>query len=222
MNKHELVSMAVFVTMCILCCFTGAALRRWLLNRCFPAMRLEPWLFEPIRQSDLTAWQRQFFDTHSSAFLGRGYEHLGDFLLRRDAEPSIVRFFLSRDQTTVGELTSYLGTTTIGCMSVLLDGYYLESGTGEIPDLPPAEHGLQFFMLPQEDAPALIELHAASVARVAAQRKSSPVKIERDDVKALANYGRELSLRSLHKQGALKELPAFLRQKQAARSDCLV
>ncbi|HZN34690.1 MAG TPA: hypothetical protein VFB80_12770 [Pirellulaceae bacterium] len=216
MTQQEIVSLVVFVSMCVVCCFTGAVVRRWLLNRCFPAFRFEPWLFEPIRQSDLTDEQRQFFAKHTPVYLARGFEPLGDFLLRRDARPSVVRFFLSRDRTTVGELTWYLDTTTIGCMSVLLDGFFLESGTGEVQVLPPAEHGLQFFMLPQEDAPGLIDLHAASVAGVAAERRTSPAKIERDDVKALANYGRELSLRSLHKQGVIDELPAFLRKKQAA------
>src|SRR5262245_6475051 len=98
MNQQELISIAIFVTMSLVCGFAGAALRRWLLYRCFPAFRLEPWLFEPIRPADLTAGQRQFFETHTPVFLARGFELLGDFLLRRDAQPSVVRFFLSRDR----------------------------------------------------------------------------------------------------------------------------
>src|SRR5688572_12516840 len=80
----------------------------------FPAFKLEPWLFEPIAEADLPAWQRRYFETHTPGFLARRFSPLGDFVLRRDrilwggAEPSCSRYFLSADGRTIGGITCYL------------------------------------------------------------------------------------------------------------------
>jgi hypothetical protein len=179
----------------------------------FPALRTDPWLFEPIAEADLPAWQRKHFEQHTPGYLARGFTVIDDFVLRRDCEPSCVRLLLSRDRTVIGGLNCYLGGKTIEGMSVLLDGTYLETANIDCDTPPPKEHGLQFFVCKTNDAMALIDFHQASIARTAAAAGSSPVVLEPSDVQAVVNYGRQLSLRSLHKQGVLGELPEFLKER---------
>jgi hypothetical protein len=221
MNQAEWISLAIFVTLAVV--FYGVApllesrlgqplrrLLRPLAERICPSLKMEPWLFEPIAADDLPTKQRHFFETHTPAFIARGFEPLGDFVLRRDPQPSCVRFFISRDCTAIGELNCYLGDTCIGCISVLLDGFYMESGTCEVGEGPPAAHGLAFYILKTDDAAALIEHHLASTMRASALRNSALAPLRPEDLQAVVNYGRELSLRSLHRQGVLTDLPEFL------------
>ncbi len=221
MNQPEWISIAVCLSLAVVfyCAMPllesrlGQPLRRLLrplAERLCPSLKMEPWLFEPIAADDLPTRQRHFFETHTPAYIARGFEPLGDFVLRRDPQPSCVRFFISRDRTAIGELNSYLGDTCIGCISVLLDGFYMESGTCEVGEGPPATHGLQFYILKTDDAASLIEHHLASTTRAVALRGSALAPLRPEDLQAVVNYGRELSLRSLHKQGVLTELPEFL------------
>jgi hypothetical protein len=187
---------------------------RPLLELIAPVFRMKPWLFEPIDASELPPKQRRHFETHTPGFITRGFTHLGDFVLRRDGQPSCTRFFISRDGTAIGEITWYLGDPGIGCVSVLLDGLYIESSTTNCPRLPPEEHGLQFLVVKPNDALAVIDQHAAFVAQKAAERTTAPAPLDTSDLKAAVNYGRQLSLRSLTQQGFLPELPEFLRGKE--------
>jgi hypothetical protein len=219
MNWQQIIPFLIVVSVAVLGHWMSRAIivrvLPW-LRFLIPVMRIEPWLYEPIAVEDLPRKQRWFFETHTPAFIARGFTHLGDFVLRRDAEPSCVRFFLSPSGEMIGELNCYLGDRVIGCVSVLLDGFYLESASIDCPQPPPAEHGLQFFSLRTDDPGELIEHHAAGVAKVAAARGTQPAPLEPEDFQAALNYGRQLSLRSLHQQGALVELPAFLRDKAVA------
>jgi hypothetical protein len=180
----------------------------------FPALKLEPWLFEPIAEADLPPRQRKHFERHTPGFVARGFTPVGDYVLRRDGEPSCTRLLLSRDRTAIGGITCYLGKCTFDCMSVLLDGTYLETANLNCPSLPPKEHGLQFFSFPTSDEMALIDAHAQNVERLAAEQGSSVVALEPSEVQAVVNYGRQLSLRSLHQQGVLGDLPEFLKARQ--------
>lgn len=184
----------------------------------FPSLRMEPWLFEPIAEADLPAKQRKHFERHTPGYVARGFTPVGDFVLRRDREPSCVRLLLSPDRTAIGGITCYLGGSTIECMSVLLDGMYLETANINCSTLPPKEHGLQFFICKTHDAMELIDHHAACVARTAAASGSQAVVLEPGEVQAVVNYGRQLSLRSLHQQGVLGVLPEFLRERQAGQA----
>jgi hypothetical protein len=191
---------------------------RPLTETVFPAFKLEPWLFEPIAEEDLPAWQRRYFETHTPGFLARRFSPLGDFVLRRDrilwggVEPSCSRYFLSLDGRTIGGITCYLETKNVECMSVLLDGMYLETSNAVCSDLPPKEHGLQFFIVIASDAAAVIEHHEACVEKAVAEGKTQVASLQDDDLKAVANYGRQLAMRSLQQQGVLVELPQFLRR----------
>jgi hypothetical protein len=220
LNRHEIISCVVFIGVVALGHFVSCALQRrfagWLrpmLEDFFPSLKMEPWLFEPIALDDLPPKQRWFFETHTPGFVTRGFTHLGDFVLRRDPHPSCVRYFLSEDGTVIGALSCYLGQHVIDCLSVLLDGFYLESASIDCPQLPPARHGLQFFPFPTDDAVELIEHHLAQVAEVASSRNTSPAPLTATDLEAAVNYGRQLSLGSLHQQGVLTDLPEFLRDK---------
>ena len=110
----------------------------------FPVFKLTPWLFEPIREEELPAWQRRYFEIHTPAFLARRFMPLGDFVLRRDKilwgkpEPSCSRYFLSPDGRTIGGITCYLESKSVECMSVLLDGTYLETSNANCCQLPPS------------------------------------------------------------------------------------
>src|SRR5262245_13412488 len=55
-----------------------------LAERLFPWTKKVPWLFEPIAAADLPPAQRHHFETHSIAFIARGWTPLGDFVMRRD------------------------------------------------------------------------------------------------------------------------------------------
>jgi hypothetical protein len=222
MNRLELLALAIGVAFCVLGYFVSGAVaerlgphvRRWLqplAGQWSLSAGLKSWLFERIEAAELPQNVRQFFETHTAAFVGRGFQPLGDFLLLRGSPPSCIRYFLSPDGTVIGELNHYQGTPTIGCMSVLLDGHYLESGTIPIDELPPAEHGLEFFILNTDDARELIDHHVSSVAKTAAARGTQTAQLKPSDVQSVANYGRKLSLHSLHQQGVLDELPEFLR-----------
>jgi hypothetical protein len=250
MNRQELIWVAMVAGLALLGHFTSTVVLKrtatWLqprlkplLDRMFPSLKMEPWLFEPIAADQLPPDQHCFFETHTPAFIARGFTHLGDFVLRRDPVAwnwqlaigrshwqgsvassnskndrlSCVRYFLSRDHTVIGGLSCYLGHQVIDCLSVLLDGFYLESASHDCPQPPPAEHGLQFFPFPTNDAVALIDHHIARAAQVASTRGVSPAPLTPADLQAAVNHGRQLSLRSLHHQGFLDELPDFLRDK---------
>jgi hypothetical protein len=186
-------------------------------ERLFPAFKLEPWLFEPIAEEELPAWQRRYFETHTPEFLARRFSPLGDFVLRRDkilwggAEPSCSRYFLSPDGRTIGGITCYLESKNVECMSVLLDGMYLETSNAACSDLPPKEHGLQFFIVMASDAAAVIEHHEMCVEKAAAEAGTESAVLGPDELQAVVNYGRQLAMRSLQQQGVLVELPEFLR-----------
>lgn len=190
---------------------------RWLMwSRLDPTLNFTQWLFEPIAEQELPRHQRQFFEIHTAAFLRQGFEPLGDFVLRRDPAPSCSRYFLSPCRTIVGALSHYLDDKSISCSSITLDGLYMETGNTPIDDLPPIEHGLVFFILRSNDPKAIIDLHRRSAAQAAIERGSELTPIDKCDVQTVLNYGRELSLRSLHKQGFLPDLPGFLRENQTA------
>ena len=224
MNWHEIISWVIFIGVIAFGHLASTALQRrlaprilhWLkptLEGLFPSLKMEPWLFEPIALDDLQPQQRWFFETHTPGFVTRGFTPLGDFVLRRDPNPSCVRYFLSPDGTVIGGLSCYLGQHVIDCLSVLLDGFYLESASIDCPQLPPARHGLQFFPFPTDDAGQLIEHHLAQVAETESSRNTSPAPLTPADLQAAVNYGRQLSLGSLHQQGVLTDLPDFLREK---------
>ncbi len=175
-----------------------------------PTFHFTPWLFEPIAEQDLPRHHRQFFELFTAAFLRQGFQPLGDFVLRRDPAPSCSRYFLSPCSTIVGALSHYLDDKSISCVSITLDGLYLETGNTPIDDLPPIEHGLQFFILQSKDPAAIVEFHRQSAAQAASMRRTDLAQIEPEDMQTVLNYGRELSLRSLHQQGVLPEVPAFL------------
>jgi hypothetical protein len=185
-----------------------------ILHALFPAMKSDPWLFERIEGPDLPPWQREFFNGHTPSFLGRRYELLGDFVIRRDREPSCVRLFLSPDRTILGELSCFLGERVIGGMSVLYSGTYIETSTCRTESPPPLSHGLQFFHCGSRSALEVLDHHAICMASVAQVTDSQPTVLEPGDYKAVMNYGRELSFRSLHAQGVLEELPEFLRRQE--------
>ena len=180
------------------------------------SLDLTPWLFEPIAPDDLPRHHRSFFDLHTTAFLQQGFQPLGDFVLRRDPAPSCSRYFLSPCRTIIGALSHYLDDKSISCASIALDGLYLETGNSPIDDLPPIEHGLQFFVLQSRDPQAIVEFHRRSTAQAARERRSELAPIDQAEMKTVLNYGRELSLRSLHKQGVLPDLPEFLRKQGSA------
>src|SRR5262245_31235657 len=209
MNQQQILSIAFSCLFLIVGFLASASLRRWLkpyLEYLCPGLRMDPWLFEPIAESALPAEQRRFFETHTPDFLVRGFEPLGDYVIRRDGKQlSCTRYFLSRDRTEIGEITCYHKLQSFGCMSVLLDGFYIESGTTPIRDLPPPEHNLEFCILRSDVAKDVIDHHAACVARTAAARGTQPATLSRGDFCAVANYGRELSLRSLQQQGVLTD-----------------
>lgn len=193
-------------------------LKPW-FERFFPFLKLEPWLFEPIEGPDLPPKQREFFNAHTPDFLARRYTHLGDFVLRRDREPSCVRLFLSPDRTVLGELSCFVGEKVIGGMSVLLDGTYIETSSHKATaEMPPLHHGLQLISFPTKNVLDLLDHHAACVADIAVQTNSQPAALEPGDYQAVMNHGRQRSLRSLHQQGYLDELPEFLRRNEAAVS----
>lgn len=187
-----------------------------IIEELIPSLRMDPWLFEPIAAADLPAWQRKHFERHTPGYLARGFTVVGDFVLRRDREPSCVRLLLSRDCTVIGGVNCYLGGKTVECMSVLLDGTYLETANISCGTPPPKEHGLQFFIYQTNDEMALIDYHEACMARTAEAAGTSPVVLEPTELQAVVNYGRQLSLRSLHQQGILGELPEFLKERQTA------
>jgi len=225
MNWFELIPLAILAVFYVGVYFAPQSLkdrvreplRRWLSPLAylmFPSLRMEPWLFEPIADGDLPAAQRQHFDRHEATFLVRGFTPLGTLVMRRDAQPSCTRYFLSPDRTMIGEAACYLKTYTAGCMSVLLDGFYIETGNVTVSELPPAEHGLEFCILKTDNTAALIDHHVACVSRTAAARGTHPAPLEPGDLHAIVNHGRQLSLRSLHNQGFLQALPEFLRNKQ--------
>lgn len=187
-----------------------------LIDRLFPSLKMEAWLFQPIAAAELPPVQRIFFEAHSPSFLGRQYTPLGDFVLRRDREPSCVRLFLSPDRTVLGELSCFLGDHVIGAITVLYDGTYLETSTVRLDEPPPKEHGLRFFSHPTASAFDLLDFHAGCVAHTVLETCAQPAVLEPDEFQAVMNHGRQLSLRSLHQQGVLHELPEFLRRKDAA------
>lgn len=227
MNRMELVSLIIMIVMTLTCHFAaravgsrlGPLLKPWLdpvIGRFFPIFKMDDWLFEPIEGADIPPKQREFFNAHMTEFLARHYTHLGDVVLRRDREPSCVRLFLSPDRTVIGELSCYLGGRVIGAMSVLMDGTYLETSTVDPVQPPPKEHGLRFFHLNTKSVMELLDHHTLCMAGVTAETGASPTVLEPGDFKAVINYGRQLSLSSLQKQGVLAELPEFLRKKQEA------
>jgi hypothetical protein len=227
MNQPELVSLIVMLAVCVTMHFATRALatrlrpvvRPWIepiIHRFFPGLKLEAWLFEPIAGPDLPPWQREFFNAHTTAFLARHYTPLGDFVLRRDREPSCVRLFLSPDRAVIGELSCFLGERVIGAMSVLFDGTYIETSTSPVHSPPPKGHGLRFFSHRTRNALDLLDHHAACMAGVTAENLSQPTVLLPSDFQAVMNYGRQLSLRSLHQQGVLEELPEFLLRKDAS------
>jgi hypothetical protein len=177
-----------------------------------------PWLFEPIAEADLPRHHRNFFETHTLEFLRLDFKPLGDFVLRRDPAPSCSRYFLSPNGTIIAALSHYLDDRSISCTSITLDGLYLETGNTPIDNLPPIEHGLQFFVLRSNDPAAIVDFHHRQTTAAAALRRSELAQIEPADMQTVLNYGRGLSLRSLHKQGMLPELPAFLRERSRASS----
>jgi hypothetical protein len=59
------------------------------------------------------------------------------------------------------------------------------------------------------------------MAKTALEAGTEPAPLTASDIQAVSNYGRELSLRSLVKQGVLTELPEFLRLKQPAVASSL-
>jgi hypothetical protein len=226
MNQVEVVSVIVMVVVSLTLHFTARALmpklrpviRPWLdpmVHTLFPSLKVEPWLFERIEGPDLPPWQREFFNAHTPSFLARRYEHLGDFVIRRDREPSCVRLFLSPDRTILGELSCFLGERVIGAMSVLHSGTYIETSTSRVDNPPPLEHGLQFFHCGSKNVLELVDHHAICMAGMTQQTDSQPTVLEPGDYQAVMNYGRELSFRSLHAQGIMEELPEFLRRKEA-------
>ncbi|HEX5104081.1 MAG TPA: hypothetical protein VFV87_09740, partial [Pirellulaceae bacterium] len=110
----------------------------------------------------------------------------------------------------------YQGDRAIDAMSVLLDGTYLETATVRLEESPPKEHGLRFFSYPTRNALDLLDHHAQCIAEVALETGSQPTVLEPGDFPGVMNYGRQLSLRSLYRQGVLEELPEFLRRTEAA------
>ena len=228
MNQVEIVSVIVMVVVSVTLHFATRALmprlrpvlRPWLdpiLHSLFPSLNLQPWLFQRIEGPDLPPWQREFFNAHTPSFLARRYEPLGDFVLRRDGrDMSCVRLFLSPDRTIIGELSCFLGERVIGAMSVLFSGTYIETSTSRVESPPPLAHGLQFFHCSSKNVLEVVDHHALCTAGVAQQTGSQPTVLEPGDYQAVMNYGRQLSIRSLHQQGVLGELPEFLRRKEAA------
>jgi hypothetical protein len=188
------------------------------LSVIFPALKMEPWLYEPIESYDLPPDQRAFFQEHTPILQMLGCQPLGDFFLRRDAKPSCTRFFLSRDAKTFVGLSCYLKTKSIEGVSVLLDGTYLESSTLSLTRFPPKEHGLRFFSRVTRDARELVDFHVQNVEQVAAEQTSEPAILDPGDLVTVMNYGRRLSLGSLNKEGILRELPEFLREQAERKS----
>jgi hypothetical protein len=187
-----------------------------LIDRLFPALKMDAWLFEPIAAANLPPDQREFMEAHTPDFVARQFTLLGDFVLRRDREPSCVRPFLSPDRTVLGELSCFLGDHVVGAISVLFDGTYLETSTVRLDQPPPKEHGLRFFSHPTKSALDLLDHHAACVAQTVFETCALPAVLEPSEFQAVMNYGRQLSLRSLHQQGVLHELPDFLRRNAPA------
>jgi len=190
--------------------------RGMMRSRLVTTFNFTPWLFEPIAEADLPRHHRSFFETHTLEYLRLDFKPLGDFVLRRDPAPSCSRYFLSPCGTIIGALSHYLDDRSISCVSITLDGLYLETGNTAIDELPPIEHGLQFFILRSNDPAAIVDFHRRSAAQVSAHRRSELAQIEPADMQTVLNYGRGLSLGSLHKQGVLPELPAFLREQSRA------
>jgi len=192
--------------------------RGMMRSQLFTTFNFTPWLFEPIAEQDLPRHHRNFFETHTLEFLRLDFKPLGDFVLRRDPAPSCSRYFLSPCGTIIGALSHYLDDRSISCVSITLDGLYLETCNTPIDNLPPIEHGLQFFILRSNDPAAIVDFHRRSVAAAAAMRRSELAQIDQADMQTVLNYGRSLSLGSLHQQGVLPELPAFLREQSRATS----
>jgi len=198
-------------------------LDRWLMPLVFRGMKrihiyptITPWLFEPIAKEDLPRHHRNFFETHTLEFVRLGFKPLGDFVLRRDPAPSCSRYFLSPCGTILSALSHYLDERSILCKSLTLDGLYLETVNTPIDWPPPIEHGLQFFVLRSNDPAAIVDFHRRKAAESAVQRRSELCQIEPADMQTVLNYGRGLSLRSLHQQGVLRELPDFLQEQHPA------
>src|SRR5262245_55678085 len=194
---------------------TPWVIRGMMRSQLFGTFRFTPWLFETIANQDLPRHHRTFFELFTPTILQQGFQPLGDFVLRRDPAPSCSRYFLSPCRTILGSLSHYLDTKSISYVSITLDGLYMETGNTPIDNPPPIEHGLQFFILPSNDPAAILDFHRRSAGQAAAQRHSELAQIEPEDVRTVLNYGRELSLRSLHQQGILPEVPAFLRERSA-------
>jgi hypothetical protein len=189
---------------------------RLLDSKLLAGPELTPWLFEPIAVEDLPRHHRSFFEEHTAALLQLGFQPLGDFVLRRDPAPSCSRYFLSPCRTILAALSHYLDEKCISCTSITLDGLYLATGNTPIDDPPPIEHGLQFFVLESSEPAEIVDYHRRSARDVASLRGTELAPIEPEDTKTVLNYGRVLSLRSLHQQGALPEIPALLRDKSMA------
>jgi hypothetical protein len=192
---------------------------RWQVwSKLDPTFNFTPWLFEPIAVADLPRHHRLFFEVHTSAFVRLGFKPLGDFVLRRDPAPSCSRYFLSPCGTIIEALSHYLDEKCISCTSITLSGLYLESGNSPIDDLPPIEHGLQFFVLRTNDPAAMVEFHRRSAGHLASQRGTALAPIEADEVPTVLNHGRELSLNSLHQQGVLPMINLRSTARQPAAS----
>jgi hypothetical protein len=183
-----------------------------------PVFRFEPWLFEPIAERDLPQDQQTYFALHTPALLKMGFAPLGDYVLRRDPAPSCSRYFLSPCGTEIGMLTSYLGEKCICCASIALDGTYFETGNTSVDQPPPPQHGLAFFTIASGSPQAVVEHHRRCATLAARSRQTELALIEPSDVATVLNYGRSLSLNSLHQQGVLPTLPEFLREQRSAKT----
>ena len=190
--------------------------RGMMRSQLFTTFNFTPWLFEPIAEQDLPRHHRTFFEAHTLEFLRLDFRPLGDFVLRRDPAPSCSRFFMSPCGTIIGALSHYLDERSISCKSLTLDGLYLETANTPIDWPPPIEHGLQFFVLKSNDPVAIVDFHRRKAAEAAVQRWSELSQIEPAKIQTVLNYGRGLSLRSLHQQGVLRELPDFLQEQLSA------
>src|SRR5262245_44386897 len=120
MNQGDWISITIGVTIMVAGYWASSRFQKWLLaklspllGRFFPELKLEPWLFESIAVDDLPQKQRRYFESREPGFVSRGFAQLGDFVLRRDPQPSCARLMLSPDRTTIASIHSYLGQTGI-------------------------------------------------------------------------------------------------------------